>query len=88
MIAYIFLIMVWLLIILAVCSLFCPILFPISLILYCKAKRANKREPDRYTPEQISNRRDFLIVSSVGLFYFFIVVAVSIYIINTPIAFM
>lgn len=88
MIACIFLIMVWILIILAVCSLSCPILFPISLILYCKAKRVNKREPDRFLPHQINNRRQFLIISSAGLFYFFIVVAVSIYIINTPIAFM
>ncbi len=80
--------MVWILIILAVCSLSCPILFPISLILYCKAKRVNKREPDRYTPEQISKRRDFLIVSTVGLFYFFIVVAVTVHVINNPIAFM
>ncbi len=88
MYVYLFLIAVWLLVILAVCSPSFTILFPISLILYCKATRANKREPDRYTPRQISNRRQFLIISSAGLFYFFFVVAITIHVTNNPIAFM
>lgn len=42
-----------------------PILFGVSLFMYCYAKRKNKKAPGTYTDGQINGRLIFLIVTSI-----------------------
>ncbi|MBE6794262.1 MAG: hypothetical protein E7532_04890 [Ruminococcaceae bacterium] len=58
------------------------IFFIISLVMFIAAKRANRKNPESYTFQQITTRKVFLIVSSV-LFGIPLFVVVSVLVLGT-----
>ena len=64
------------------------VLFVLSIVMYCSAKRKNKKSPGAYTDGQIRGRLIFLIISS-AVFGTFLLFAIGVIILLTcAIAFM